>query len=183
FNCVRARMDKMVAISVFAIFVAISAVVTDLRERRIRNKLTYPAALFGVLMQVTFFGWKGLLSALMGGILFGGILLLFYIVHAMGAGDVKLGTALGCVVGISATANLLFATAVAGGVLAMIHMVRTRSVVQTLRNTLEVISFHAQRGLQPHPTLNLDNTESVRMPYGLAFAAGTIVWSISVSWR
>jgi prepilin peptidase CpaA len=176
-------MDKMILISAVAVIVAMIAALTDIRERRIPNKLTYPAAMLGLLLQATFFGWKGLLSALLGAGVLGGIFLLFYIIHAMGAGDLKLGTALGCIAGLSASANLLFAISVAGGVLAIIHIVRTRTVVKTLRNTLEVLSFHAQQGLQTHPTLNLDNPKSVRMPYGLAFAAGTIVWSISLSWR
>jgi len=48
------------------------------------------------------------------------------------------------------------------------------------------VAFHAQQGLQTHPTVNLDNPGAVRMPYGLAFAAGTLYWAISTQlqlWR
>jgi len=175
-------MDRIIAISVVAVIVAISAAVTDVRERRIPNKLTYNAAILGVLLQAILFGWKGLLSGALGGVIFGGVFLLFFIVHAMGAGDVKLAMALGCVVGASASVKLMFATTVAGGILAVIYMVRAKRVAKTLRNTLDILAFHARLGLQSHPTVNLDNPDAVRMPYGLAFAAGAFLWSIPVFW-
>jgi prepilin peptidase CpaA len=174
----------MVAISVVAVIVAIIAAITDVREGRIPNKLTYPAFILGILMQAILGGWRGVLSGLLGGVLFGGLFLVLYIVKAMGAGDVKLAAALGCLAGASASLNLMAATAVFGGILAFIYMVRARRVAQTFRNTLSILVFHRHFGLQVHPTVNLENPEALRMPYGLAFAAGTVLWFISSSvWR
>jgi prepilin peptidase CpaA len=117
-----------------------------------------------------------------GSLLFGGVFLLFYLVRAMGAGDVKLAAALGSIVGVSATLPVLFATGLAGGALAVCFMVLSGRVVETLRNTLWVTGFHVQHGLQVHPVVNLDNPAGVRMPYGLAFAAGTAYWALSLGW-
>jgi prepilin peptidase CpaA len=175
-------MDKMIAIPVTAVIVAIIAAVIDVRERRIPNKLTYPAFILGVLLEAILVGWSGVLSGLLGCIVFGGLFLLFYMIHAMGAGDVKLAAALGCLAGFPASLNLLAATAFAGGTLAVIYMVRARRVVQTLRNTLAIVSFHSRHGLQEHPVVNLGNPDSIRMPYGLAFAAGTVFWFMSSHW-
>lgn len=175
-------MDKLVAISVIAVIIATIAAVIDVREGRIPNKLTYSACILGILLQTIFWGWKGTLLGLSGGVVFGGIFLLFYIVRGMGAGDVKLAAALGCLVGISASFRLMFATAVAGAILAFIYMVRARRVRSTLRNTLSVLLFHRHFGFQSHPTVNLENPEALRMPYGLAFAAGALFWSMSSFW-
>lgn len=110
--------------------------------------------------------------------------MLFHLVRAMGAGDVKLATALGCVVGLAGSPRLMFATALAGGALAVVFIVASGRILETLRNTLGVVAFHAQHGLQSHPVVNLDNPGAVRMPYGLAFAAGTLFWAISTQlWR
>jgi len=164
--------------------VAILAAIKDVRERRIPNRITYPAMIAGLLLQAAVFGWRGLLSGMEGGLLFGGIFLLFYLVHAMGAGDVKLATALGCIVGVSNVLNVLIPTAVAGALLAIVLMVATRQVFRTLRNTVSVAGFHAAHGLRPHPVVNLDNPTAARMPYGLAFAAGTLYWAIFLNlWR
>jgi prepilin peptidase CpaA len=69
----------------------------------------------GLVLQGILYGWKGLLLSVGGGLLFGGVFLLFYMVRAMGAGDVKLAAALGCIVGVSATFPVMLATALAGG--------------------------------------------------------------------
>jgi prepilin peptidase CpaA len=102
----------------------------------------------------------------------------------MGAGDVKLAAALGCLSGLGASPKLMFATALAGGLLAMVFIIASGRIIETLRNTLWVVAFHAQHGLQTHPTVNLENPGAVRMPYGLAFAAGTLYWAVSSQlWR
>jgi prepilin peptidase CpaA len=138
----------------------------------------------GLILQTAVHGWRGLLFSVAGGLLFGGVFLLFYIVRAMGAGDVKLAAAMGCIVGLAATPRLMFAIAVAGGALAMVFMVASGRVVQTVRNTFGVVAFHARHGLQTHPVVNLTNPTSVRMPYGLAFAAGALYWAVFMQfWR
>ena len=167
-----------------AVTVAVCAAVIDVRERRIPNRLTYPAMLAGLAAQGVLHGWRGLVVSAAGGLLFGGVFLLFYLIRGIGAGDVKLAAALGCIVGPSASLQVLFATALAGGVLAIALMVLSGRVTETLRNTLWVAAFHARHGLQTHPTVNLDNPGALRMPYGLAFAAGTLYWAAVLQfWR
>ena len=177
-------MNSTQFIPALAVAVAVCAAVSDVKERRIPNLLTYPAVVAGLLLQGALHGWRGLLLGAGGGLLFGGVFLLFYLVRAMGAGDVKLATALGSIVGSSATLQLMYATALAGGALAIFFMVLSGRIVETLRNTLWVAGFHVQHGLQTHPVVNLDNPAAVRMPYGLAFAAGTFYWAVSLQlWR
>lgn len=171
-------------IPTMAAAVAVTAAITDVRDRRIPNRLTYPAMLAGLVLQSAVHGWRGLLLGLGGGLLFGGVFLLFHFVRAMGAGDVKLAAALGCIIGPAGSMQVMFATAVAGAVMAVFVMVFTGRVLPTLRNTLSVVAFHAMHGLRTHPHVNLDNPTAVRMPYGLAFAAGTLFWAFySQMWR
>jgi len=168
---------------ILAAAVAVTAGIIDVSSRRIPNRLTYSSMIAGLMLQTLLSGWRGLLLGIGGAVLFGGVFLLFYLVRAMGAGDVKLAAALGCIVGPASSWQLMFTTAVAGGVLAVLVMVFTGRVLQTLRNTLAVAGFHVLHGLRTHPVVNLDNPAAVRMPYGLAFAAGTLYWAIFMhSW-
>ena len=153
----------------------------DVRERRIPNRLTYPAALVGLVANLALHGWKGLLLALAGGLFFGGLFFMFYVLRTMGAGDVKLAAALGFIVGLEASVQVMLATAISGGIFAIVQMIRARRIGQTLRNTISVAGHHARHGMQMHPEVNLDNPKAMRMPYGLAFAGGTIYWAVS-SW-
>lgn len=171
-------MNSTQFIPVLAVAVALAAAISDGRSRRIPNLLTYPAMVAGLLLQGAMHGWRGLLQGVGGGVLFGGVFMLFYLVRAMGAGDVKLAAALGCILGPSASFQVMFMTGLAGGALAIIFMVFSGRIIQTLRNTLSVAGFHALHGLRTHPTVNLDNPAAVSMPYGLAFAAGTLCWAV-----
>ncbi len=177
-------MNSTQFIAILAVTVAVYAAFTDVKARRIPNRLTYSAALVGLGLQGALHGWRGLLLSAGGGLVFGGVLMLFHLIRAMGAGDVKLAAALGCMAGLAGSPQLMFATAVAGGALAIVFIVASGRIVETLRNTLWVVAFHAQHGLQKHPVVNLDNPGAVRMPYGLAFAAGTLYWAVSTQlWR
>src|SRR5882757_7046078 len=149
-------MNSTQIIPALAVGVAVCAAISDIKTRRIPNRLTYPALLAGLLLQGALHGWQGLLRSAGGGLIFGGVFMLCYLVRAMGAGDVKLAAALGCIVGSTATAQVMIATALAGGALAVIFMVLSGRVIETLRNTLRVAGFHILHGLRMHPTVNLD---------------------------
>lgn len=167
-----------------ALAVALTAAFTDVRRHKIPNLLTYPAMIVGLLVQALFFKVHGLIVSLEGGLFFGGIFLLFYVVGAMGAGDVKLAAALGFIVGMPASLRVLIATGIAGGVLAFIIALFTGRLYLTVKNALSLFAFHGRHGLKEHPTVNLANPKAARMPYGLAFAAGTLYWSlVPVLWR
>jgi prepilin peptidase CpaA len=177
-------MTSPALVPMLAVAVALCAAFTDVRERLIPNRLTYSAVVAGFVLQGMLHGWNGVLLSAGGMVLFGGVLLLFYSVRAMGAGDVKLAAALGSIAGFSATRPLMWAIAVAGAALAVWFMVWSGRIVETLRNTLSVMGFHLRHGLRVHPDHNLDAAKGVRMPYGLAFAAGTLYWAASVGfWR
>jgi prepilin peptidase CpaA len=154
--------------------VAVAAAVMDVQQRRIPNWLTYSAIVGGVLLRSYYFGWRGALTAVGGCLLAGGIVFVFYAVRALGAGDLKLLAALGSLAGPQQATYILLGTGVAGGVLALIYAVYRRRLQTTLVNVGSLVKFHASSGLQAHPELSLDNPDALRMPYGLAIAAGTL---------
>jgi prepilin peptidase CpaA len=157
-----------------ALAVAIAAAVMDVQQQRIPNWLTYPAMLAGLLLRSYYFGWNGLLTGIAGCLLAAGIVFLFFAVRAIGAGDLKLLAALGALVGPQYSVTILLATAIAGGVLALAYASFRGRTRETLTNVGSVMKFHAWGGLHTHPEINLDNPAALRMPYGLAIAAGTL---------
>ena len=144
----------------------------DVKSRRIPNKLTGPALLFGLALHLTLGGWHGLLNGVAAGLICGGVFLVFYLAGGMGAGDVKLITAVGCIAGLSNTAYLLVLTALAGGVMAIgLALVRGK-LKETILNVGALANHHKNEGLTAHPELNVRNASTLRLPYGLAIAAG-----------
>jgi len=180
-------MDRLTYLLLAALLMAIVAAVTDLREHRIPNWLTYPGILAGFICRGALLGWTGwkggLATALFGCLLAGGIMFVFFMVRAMGAGDVKIVAAIGAFVGPRVAVTVLLATAICGGVLAIAYALYRRRMWTTLKNVGTVVRFHAWAGVQPHPELNLDNPTALRMPYGLAIALGTLYAFAAVCWR
>jgi prepilin peptidase CpaA len=149
--------------------------VFDVKSRRIPNFITMPAFLFGLALHLALGGWRQLVSALAAGVICGAIFLVFYLAGGMGAGDVKLILAVGCIAGLSHVAYLLVLTALSGGVMAIVWAVARGRLQQTIMNVGELASHHRHEGLQPHPDLNLKNAATLRLPYALAIAGGSIL--------
>jgi prepilin peptidase CpaA len=84
--------------------------VTDLRERRIPNLVTGPAIVAGLMLHTICGGWRGVGDSALAGGIAGGIFLIFYLAGGMGAGDVKLMAAVGCIAGLSALPLVVIST-------------------------------------------------------------------------
>jgi len=152
---------------------AFSGAICDYRSRRIPNWLTGSSILLGLALHLVLGGWRSLASALLAGLAAGGAFLLFYLAGGMGGGDVKLITAVGSCAGLSHVAAILIATAIAGGIFAIALALVAGRLKQTLSNVAKLLSHHGSVGLQPHPDLNVQNSRSLRLPYGMAIGAGT----------
>lgn len=154
---------------------ALVASVFDVKSRRIPNFLTFPALALGVIMHFVLGGWRQSLSALAAGLICGIIFLIFYIAGGMGAGDVKLIAAVGCIAGMLHIAYILVLTGISGGVMAICLALYKGKLQETFMNVGELASHHRHEGLQPHPDLNLENSQTLRLPYALAIAAGSLL--------
>jgi len=155
--------------------IAIAGSVTDVKSRRVPNLVTIPAFLLGLLMHLVFGGWRQMLSSLAAGTICGLVFLVFYLAGGMGAGDVKLIMAVGCIAGMPHIAFILILTAIAGGVMAIALALFRGRLQSTLMNVIELAMHHRNHGLQPHPDLNISNGQTLRLPYALAIAGGCIL--------
>jgi prepilin peptidase CpaA len=152
---------------------AIAGAIFDLRDRRIPNYLTLPSILFGLLIHLFIGGWRGLGLSAAAGLIAGVIFLLFWLAGGMGAGDVKLITAVACIAGLSHITWLLILTALAGGVMAIGLALWSGKLKDTIMNLGALAVHHRFEGLKPHPHLNVGNARTLRLPYALAIAAGS----------
>jgi prepilin peptidase CpaA len=166
-----------------ALCVATVGAVQDVRGRKIPNWLTYTGLLAALAVRLLAAGLPGLTAGLLGLLLGGGIFYVLFLLGGMGGGDVKLIAAVSAWAGAAQTVNILIAAALAGGVLAVGTMLFYKTVRQTLMNTVELIRHHLQSGLRPHPELNVRESGALRVPYGVAIAAGTLYCLGSSLWR
>lgn len=99
-----AQLVFLIAILLFTLAAAIS----DIRTRKIPNKMTVPMCLAGLVYQVGFFQINGLWTALIGFAAGFGILFVLWMIGTAGGGDVKLMGALGPWMGGILTLKVLF---------------------------------------------------------------------------
>ena len=164
--------SSQLALSVTALGCGLIAAVTDISRQRIPNWLTGPAMLAGLVMHLCIGGWRDMLTSLTALALCGGVFLVFHLAGGMGAGDVKLIAAEGCLLGLSNAGMLLTCTVLCGGVLALSLAILCGRLGQTIRNVLALTAHHGRHGLRPHPEMNVLNNSTLRLPYALAIAAG-----------
>ena len=157
--------------------------VHDVRERRIPNLVTGPAILAALALHAVSGGWAGLAGSALAGLIAGGIFLVFFLAGGMGAGDVKLMTAVACFVGLTSLQTVMLSTVAAGGVFALVVGVRNGRLREMLRNVGALLQHHGQRGLTPHPDLNLTNSHTLRLPFALPIAAGCLFTLCTLAWE
>ena len=148
----------------------VAAVLIDVRSRRIPNWLTALMAGAGFVMAAG--GVSGLTLGQAGLGFLAGLLLMMpgHALGATGAGDVKLMAAVGTILGPATVFSAFLATAVTGGIFAVVVALRRGRLHATLDGTRRLIAS---------PTEAKQTVEAAgksnRFAYGPAIAVGTLV--------
>ena len=163
--------------------VLITAVITDLRDRRIPNALVLSGLALGFFFQSAApdgyglfdrnWGAVGALNGLYGALAGLAMFLPLYVLRTLGAGDVKLLSMLGVWFGPHPMIGVALLTFVCGGVLALGVALVTRSLRQVIENVPFMLTdtlvrvVASGRGAAPTPVKTTG-----RLPYAIAIAAG-----------
>ena len=93
----------------------------------------------------------------------------------MGAGDVKLMAAVGAIVGPAGWILVFFGTAISSGLLALGLVIFKGRLQETLWNVFFIVSemAHLRAPYQRRGDLSVKDSRSLKMPHGVAVAAGT----------
>lgn len=169
-----------------ALLISMGAAAIDVKTAKVPNWLTSGAIVTGLLARALLAGWHGMAAGLLGALFGGGVLFLPFLARGIGGGDVKLMAAVGAWVGMRHALALILATAIAGGVLAVGYIIFRKRAGDIVWRVANVIRFHLVSGIEPHPALQAQTSESMRFPYSLAIAAGALFVFVSIAapvWR
>ena len=167
-----------------AVVASLAGAGTDIfAGRKIMNAISYPTIVIGVLENTVLFGKKGLVVSLLGAL----ITLLFFsflfVFGGMGAGDVKMMTAIAACVGIYNTFMVISLSLIFALPFAVYVILRKRQFGKRIRN-LHLILLKA---LNPEMEISVhqfrDGADKLSCPMGPAIALGCIaLFFISRGW-
>lgn len=164
-----------------------AAVWHDLRSRRIPNRLVFPGALLGLLINSVPLHVGGVLAPVAAplGLLMGlagfaaglALLLPLYALKTMGAGDVKLMAMIGAFLGPYPVAIVTLFSLLAGGVMAVIVAAWNGTLRRVTANSYHLLLQSLMRGIAGDmPSIDAPALPSGKLPYALAIATGTLIY-------
>ena len=160
--------------------VLLVAAVYDVRFRRIPNWISVTGVAIGLALNAFLFGLPGVWLSL-GGLGLGfGVYFLLYLIRAMGAGDVKLMTAVGAMVGWQDWFGIFLVTAILGGVMALILAASHGRIQKTLWNVGFILS-EMKSGRPAYiakEELDVRSPKSMGLPHGAVIAVGTVFFLV-----
>lgn len=161
-----------------ALFTALllTGCVTDIRSRRIPNALVLLIVAAGLVYSVATRPLAAAVGSSLAGLVLGfAVWIVFYFVGVLGAGDVKFFAAAGTWLGPSATLRAALVTALVGGVLAVVFLLRERRLTSTVQRMALAASSRSTSLLVESSGSDVPRA---RLPYGVAMAVGalTVAW-------
>lgn len=175
-------MDANTIIWIVTLLVTFVAAGVDWRSRRIPNWLTVPGLVSAVTLHAVLGGWHGALFAAEGAGLALLLLLPLVLMRALGAGDWKLMGVVGAFLGPILFLFVLFGSILTAGLMAMVQMMRARRAADTFRNLIVLIRGFVVFGVKPNPQISLDNPKLLKLPFGIAVAAATLICFCAAHW-
>jgi prepilin peptidase CpaA len=164
------------SVQIVLLGLVLAAAVYDVRFRRIPNWLSVGGALAGVALNVFLGPPFGILFALKGLAAGFGLYFVLYVLHAMGAGDVKLMSAVGALVGWQNWAGIFLITAVLGGAAAICLALARKRLGRTFWNLGFIISEmkSGRPAYLGREELDVKSSKSLGLPHGAVIAAASI---------
>jgi prepilin peptidase CpaA len=163
--------------NIILIVVLLICIFTDIRSRKILNIVTMPTIVFGLIYNISTTGVEGLLFSGKGFLVGLGLLLIPYMLGGMGAGDVKLMAAIGALMGTSFVFYSFIYTALIGGVIAVLLIIKTKGIKNLFKSIFyNIVFLRSSLGSMVIPK---DKQSSISFPYGVAIVLGTLstlVW-------
>ncbi len=167
------------AIEAALIALLICAAAYDIRYRRIPNWLSVSGVAAGVALNAALGGLAGgAVFALKGMALGFGFYFVLYVLHAMGAGDVKLMAAVGALVGWQNWVGIFLLTAIVGGA-AAVALAASRKRLGTTFWNLGFILMQAKSGRPAYlakEELDVRSSKSLGLPHGAVIAVSAMAF-------
>ena len=149
----------------------------DYSQRRVPNWLNGALVITGLGVQCWFFGWSGVGTGVLGLLTGFGLLIVPWLMHGMGAGDVKLMAAIGVWMGPLLTLYSFVLGGAIGGLVAVVMILSTGRLRMACANLGVILTkcTNPQLIFNEFGSARSFGTTSQLLPYGVPLTAGTLI--------
>lgn len=149
----------------------------DYAQRRVPNWLNLALTVVGFAVQAVYFGWSGLATGTLGMLTGFGLLIVPWLMHGMGAGDVKLMAAIGVWLGPMLTLYSFALGAIIGGLAAVVMILSTGRMRMAGANLAIILAkcSSARTMFTEFGAAKSFGATSQLLPYGVPLTAGTLI--------
>jgi prepilin peptidase CpaA len=155
------------------VVLTITAII-DIKTRRIPNVINLCLFVFGIVYNFVCNGWHGLFEGFLGAVIALGILIVPYSVGMLGAGDVKLMSSIGALMGYKFIIVNIWVVLIVGGLCSVIVLVIRKQIsyVLFILKSLFLLPFTKDvKGFFKY----IDETSTTSLPYGVPIMLGTVI--------
>ncbi len=151
------------------------ALISDIKTYKIKNNIVYPFIILGLLTNVYYNSLQGVKESLIGIML--PILLLFilYLLRMLGAGDIKLFSAIGSIMGYGFVFNTILYSIIAGGIISLEILIVKKNGRKRLVYLLKYLKISILTcSMLPYEDFN-EKSDGSKFHFGYAVICGTII--------
>jgi prepilin peptidase CpaA len=178
------------AVPIVVVFTAsLVMAVTDVWKFKVYNVLTLPLLLSGLAYHAVVGGVAGFSGSLAGALFGFAVLLAFYVMGGMGAGDVKLMAAVGAWLGLPWTFYLFIASSLAAGVYSVVLLVMGRNLAETWENfqilwlRVAILGRHLGTGHRVEAEVNRPDRRHRLVPFAAMMMVGLTALLLILAWK
>lgn len=151
----------------------LSAMMSDLTTYKIKNTITYSFMIVGLISNYIMEGWEGIAFSLQGILLPVICLVALYVIRIIGAGDIKLLSAVGAVMGAGFASNVMVYSFICGGIIATLLILIRRNGIERIKYLLLYVrSCFISMKLIQYADLT-DEQDGSKFHFSIAVVSGT----------
>jgi prepilin peptidase CpaA len=156
------------------VLLLIVSLVNDIKTQRINNKITYLFSAAGILTNCVLFGVKGFILSIAGWIIPFLLLFILYALKMIGAGDIKLFSAIGAIEGTTFAVYSIAFSFVFGGLMGVLIMSTRKNMKVRFKKLLNYIKA-CLLSVKLLPYDDFKKEDSGHFPFACAAVPGALV--------
>ena len=154
------------------IILLILALIGDMQGYKIKNIIVYPFILIGIMTNVYLDGLNGLVFSLKGIVVPVLLLIILFVLRMLGAGDIKLFSAIGGIMGLQFVLRTILYSFLAGGAIALLLIILRKNGIKRFKHLFTYLkSCFITLSILPYTDFN-DKGDGGKFRFAFAVVSG-----------